>query len=405
MTENSRNERTTISRVRTPREIGEFWDSHSLTDFPDSTREVFLEVNSERTHGNVPKHSVSNQETMQFASKTMKDKYCRICWNTEKWQRPTGDAAKIESSGSYVATHRFGHEEWLFNFECLIDSFRYSHLQPLGKYYNKYKGKSCSILLYSVTPEKETLLIARIRNVYIPEENELGSVLQEYKKRGWLDDMRTDVEAIGGDPTVLEDPDPVEIANVRFRPEDVTIFDPRPRVTGNHRISRKPKFYHPFDWHGKLPESETDPPPYDNVDPTRSDRERTRAAQEGGHVDPRHTRLQNRLYKHLCERYGRSRVLYEKNYVDLTLHDENGCTFFEIKMDPTVRRCIRSALGQLLEYAHYPEENRAGRLIVVGDVPPSDDDRVYVSLLREKYRLPIYYSRFHRETNVLEKEI
>ena len=74
-------------------------------------------------------------------------------------------------------------------------------------------------------------------------------------------------------------------------------------------------------------------------------------------------------------------------------------------MESTVKRCIRSALGQLLEYAHYPTGSRAERLVVVGDVLPTDYDRRYVSLLREKYRIPIYYSRFHWEKNKLGKEI
>ena len=406
MSENSREERTSISKVGTPQQIGEFWDSHSLADYSKHTREVSFEVDTRLTGGRVAAVVDSGKNTLKKVDTVdMPDKFSRICWNTAGWQKPTDDATGVETGGTYVATHHFGHEEWLFNFEWILDGFRYGFLQPIGKFYNKYKGKSCSILLYTITPERETLLVAEINDVYIPEKDELDLAFKRSTDLGWIDDMRADVETIGGDLAVLDDPKPAEIANIRFRPEDVKVFDPRPRVIGNHRIARKPKYYHPFDWDDNFPETVIDPPPYDEEDPARSERERTRAAQEGVRVDPRHVRLQNRLYKHLCKKYGKSNVRYERNYVDLTLYDSTGCTFFEIKMDLTVKRCIRSALGQLLEYAHYPESTRARRLIVVGDVIPTDDDRFYVSFLRDKYQIPIYYSRYHWETNELDREI
>ena len=39
---------TPISRARTPDEIGEFWDSHSLADYWDETHEVEFEVRAKR---------------------------------------------------------------------------------------------------------------------------------------------------------------------------------------------------------------------------------------------------------------------------------------------------------------------------------------------------------------------
>jgi hypothetical protein len=49
----------------------------------------------------------------------------RICWNSKGWVVPTGEAADLESAGpshtTYVQDHRFGHEEWLFNFQWVID--------------------------------------------------------------------------------------------------------------------------------------------------------------------------------------------------------------------------------------------------------------------------------------------
>ena len=334
----------------------------------------------------------------------MLNKYARICWNTAEWRMPTGDAAKIETGNSYVEKHRFGHEEWIFNFEWIINGFRYGFLQPIGKYYQTYRGQSCSILLYTVTPKRETLLVGQINNAYVPEQDELTRALKISTKKGWIDDMRADVEHVKGDLAVLEDPAPTTIANIRFRPQDVEIFDPRPRVIGEHKIVRT-KRYQPLNRNDDYPEIEISPPRPKKNDPMRSEKERTRVVQEASRVDPRHIRLQNRLYKHLCNKHGHAKVHYEQNFVDLTLEESEGVTFFEIKMEPTAKRCIREAMGQLVEYAHYHNNNRARRLVVVGDVPPKEEDRSYLAFLRKKYNLPIYYSCFLWESGELSKEI
>ena len=317
---------------------------------------------------------------------------------------PTGDAARIETGDSYVARNLFGHEEWIFNFEWIIGGFRYGFLQPINKYYQTYSGQSCSILLYTLTPELETLLIGKINNAYVPGQDELSRILKISTEKGWVDNMRNDVKHVKGNLSVLEDPEPKTIANIRFRPEDVNIFDPRQRVIGNHKIVENRR-YQPFDWNDCYPEIDLQPSQYEKNDPKRSEKERTRAAQEASRVDPKHIRLQNLLYEHLCNTHRHAKVCYEQDFVDLTLEEPDRCTFFEIKMEPTAKRCIRKAMGQLLEYAHYHNNDRARRLVIVGDVPATECDRSYMAFLRKKYNLPIYYSRFLWESAELSEEI
>ena len=47
MSENKNVKLTSISRVRTLKEIAEFWDTHSLDDYWDETHEVEFEVRAE----------------------------------------------------------------------------------------------------------------------------------------------------------------------------------------------------------------------------------------------------------------------------------------------------------------------------------------------------------------------
>ena len=48
MSESDREALTSISRVATPEEIGEFWDSHSLADHGRDSHEVSFEVRARR---------------------------------------------------------------------------------------------------------------------------------------------------------------------------------------------------------------------------------------------------------------------------------------------------------------------------------------------------------------------
>jgi predicted alpha-1,6-mannanase (GH76 family) len=44
----SRNKATSISKARTLKEIGDFWDTHSLADYWDQTHEVEFQVRAQR---------------------------------------------------------------------------------------------------------------------------------------------------------------------------------------------------------------------------------------------------------------------------------------------------------------------------------------------------------------------
>ena len=347
------------------------------------------------------------------------DKYCRICWNTKNWRQPTGEAAKLETSESYVAENGFGHEEWLFNFSWLLSgapsagtvSYRYGFLQPIGKFYNKYIGKAFSALLYTRSPEGKCLVVARIDDLYVPDEQELSWALSQMNSNGWIADMQYELEALGIDSTPLQNPSPRDIANVRFSLDSVTFFDPRPAVNNNHKIYRLSR-YHPLNWDDTfpptyLPQNNTLPPSNqsDDDDPTRSEEARTRAAVEATSYDPRHVKLQNTLYRKLCSLHGQNNVNYEADFVDIILKHNQTTTFIEVKTYLTAKRCIREAIGQLIEYSHYPNQSKADELLVVGDAIPTQEDILYLDFLRNNYKLPVKYSRWNWALSDLETPI
>jgi hypothetical protein len=335
------------------------------------------------------------------------NKYCRICWNTAGWRYPTGEAAKIETGDSYVAKYRFGHEEWLFNYEWLLGGYKYGFLQPIGKFLSKYQGETFSVLLYTISPELQTLFVGTIANIYVPLDSELFQVVNQMEQRGWLGQMVEDVNRVNGDTSTLTSYEPYNIVNVKFRQQDVTLFDPMQIVLGDHKTVRI-KRYQPLNWEdADFPTTAFQPPEIPPEDPRRSERERIRAAQEGTKYDPRHIKLQNRLYESLVQQYGQQNVNYESDFddpsilVDLSAVINGTKTFYEIKIETTAKKCIRHSIGQLLEYAHYPNVSRAERFVVVGDIPLKPDDIEYLETIRNKYQIPIFYSWFNWETGAL----
>lgn len=121
----------------------------------------------------------------------------------------------------------------------------------------------------------------------------------------------------------------------------------------------------------------------------------------------RHKEVQRVLYDLLCREAGRDNVRMEHPLdlgvrVDAAVRQEGGFTFYEVKVAPTAQSCLRAALGQLLEYAHWPSADRAGELIVVGEAVLDSDGEKYLRFLRERFALPLWYRRIDITRKALE---
>lgn len=357
-------------------------------------------------------------------SESMPGKYCRICWNTANWVRPTGEAPMLETR-SYVATEGFGHEEWLFDlawplrgYKASTEAFHYGFLQPIGKYRQAFIGQTFDVCLYAVDPDKTRLAVGVIRDVYVPDDEELAWALAGFHRNGRIEKMQADLRRIGVPSYEFGALAPrggvvsgaASVANIRFEASNVEVFDSKREFPASHVVNRINR-YQPLDWDGALPlqksESPAMSPPNasEATHPERSEELRKRSAVTGTVYSPDHVKLQNAMYKWLLKTHSADQVFYEKNFVDLTLRTTKGDIFYEIKTAVTVRACVREALGQLLEYGHYADQNRATRLVIVGTPFPTSEDAAYLSHLRRLYSLPITYQRWSWERGELEPEV
>lgn len=117
-----------------------------------------------------------------------------------------------------------------------------------------------------------------------------------------------------------------------------------------------------------------------------------------------HNELQNSLVNYLKEN-NYSNVIPENSYVDISATAPSGENiFFEIKTAKSVKGAIREAIGQLLEYNHYPHKSEVDRLVIVTKLEPSEEDVIYIKYLREKYYLPLYYQFYDMHDKKLSCE-
>jgi len=113
-------------------------------------------------------------------------------------------------------------------------------------------------------------------------------------------------------------------------------------------------------------------------------------------LDLRHNRMQEQLHATLVRKHGAENVGAEVrsgvgNQVDVMVRTPEGFWFYEIKTETTARACLRQALGQILEYAYWPGNQIASRLVIAGEPPLDAAGKAYLNKLQTDFRLPLEY--------------
>lgn len=339
-------------------------------------------------------------------------KICRICLNSEKWVKPTPKMDENEASFTSPSKSGFGYEEWLNRGEWLLSGYeglegewRYVYLQGMFTPKNAYVGEDVSILFYVKRNGSKfpPMAVAHLENAYAIGEKEAEWAKNQFSQKKWIELMHAEVEAVGGNVAGLNIKKPLHFINIRFRPGSLKFFD-EPRIINVNSFH----YTTALNWDGVIPTNVFDTPPVNVIDYAPSiggqpsDEILNRFSEEiyerrcasGKLVVPRQAPIQNALAMQLHSAFSSKgyRVTCEDQRVDMKLFDPNGfASFIEIKPASSAREAIRLALGQLIEYSHYPAAKRADKLIIVSDASPSVEDIGYIDLLRITYNLPLEY--------------
>ena len=107
-------------------------------------------------------------------------------------------------------------------------------------------------------------------------------------------------------------------------------------------------------------------------------------------IVPRHNKLSNKFVNWLRKNH-RVAAVQEQGRIDILFRLKGTNCLAELKtcFGVGTTKSIREALGQLLEYNHYPKRHTADVWLAILDVMPSKNDFEFVKTIREKRSLPI----------------
>jgi len=319
----------------------------------------------------------------------------RICYNSADWQWPTGDAPKLEAAKSYSVKYGFGHEEWIFRSEWLIDGWRYAFLQGVNRSYKRVSKADIpfDVTLYTILGDKRRRYVANITAVECLSNDQANDALDAFKRFGWYDRMIDEIRSVGGDAAALGAVEYTrQILNVRFRLDNVERFPQKTFAKQDDPINRL-RSYQLVDterlWQNAPRSgtgqsgSTTDP----NVVPYK------RSGSCDTQCSPEHARMQKKLMEELRRQYPRAKVVRERNHIDVSVRTDKELILFEIKSDLDPRTVIRQALGQILEYAYHPRRKHdlPVKLVIVGRKALSSLDEDYLERLINQFQIPLAY--------------
>lgn len=176
----------------------------------------------------------------------------RITWNSQGWTKPSGRIGKSSSAAdTHEKRHGYTPEEWLFDFEKIIDGYHYARLEAVNA--GHHIGKVYRLTLFALeATQKRWFWIAAIGNAEVISPETSGKISEQYRREKWLEEQYGQLDAIVDVGSAkYKDMEDTARFNVRFRPEDVVMYDYEPFEEGeqppsNHynlpRLKKRPAF-------------------------------------------------------------------------------------------------------------------------------------------------------------------
>ena len=75
--------------------------------------------------------------------------------------------------------------------------------------------------------------------------------------------------------------------------------------------------------------------------------------------------------------------------------------FIEVKSFPNIDTSVRAAVGQLLEYNFFIDNERATKLVIISHLKTKDHIGRYLQNLRERLKVEIYYLQYDLDSGVI----
>ncbi|NVJ64645.1 MAG: hypothetical protein HWD84_10520 [Flavobacteriaceae bacterium] len=347
-------------------------------------------------------------------------KLARITWNTNNWIKPSGRYGKSKND-SHESEKGFGHEEWIFDGDTVLNGFKYGFLEPIHRSRDKHSGEVYDITLFTRDWDTKTdYWVTTLKDVEVLDKTQSEQVLAEYKSRGWYDQMKRDLIKQGLSGDALEDwvkDDPWKLFNIRFPvaelsrlSEDLLEIENKNDIPSMRYVLMDFQKNFTEKIEGKLKSGFS----FENSGSYNADLANKGKRKSGFKRDVelsfKHNEIQKKLLNYLQGKYGLKNVkrectAYGASRIDIVRKTSKGYVFYEIKTYNSLISSIRESLGQLLEYSLFPNKEEANELVLVSHIKPSDLETQYFLHLKKFINIPFSYICFDPDQEKVVSEI
>lgn len=345
----------------------------------------------------------------------------RLAWNSNGWIMPSGTSGKSTNTKSHEKQYGYGHEEWLFDTGKIIDGYHYGFLEPIRKHQQAYTGKCFNVWLYTINgSNKLRYWVGNIEQVEVIDEDHAEQITNYYDKLSWLEEMKDQIIQSGANTKGFSNYKGIDLFNIRFKPGNVILNDPYYELPGSHDIYKTQRYTLLFQKKEYLINEPDIAADFTFVDPgTIEDNcEDPKTPKKGMKIPaPKpveivylHDAICRGLTKKLRAIYGKSNVKrehpagYGQFRIDIVVKDDVGLIFYEVKSYTLLITSIREAMGQLMEYAYWPNKLRAKKLVIVTQTPLTPSAAKYIKHIRDTCELPVYYQSYDCSSETLSME-
>lgn len=317
----------------------------------------------------------------------LKQYQARLCWNSNGWRAPTGDAPKYEMA-KFLRENGFGTEEWLFQDRWEVNGYRYGHI-TVGER-ARLPGGEIGLTLYTrMMPMRRKVIVAKMTCRFI-DRKEAARVWTTYQKNGWSKRMVEAVREIGGKTERIQGP----FFNVVYRPQDVQLFPLSERDPDeDEALLTKSHYYKLFGVSSGTTAHRNKRKGGRQAVATKRTNPYKRGASPETEVTRRHNEIQRDLSDHLRSAYPHLQVELEPDWVDIRVENSrNDALLVEVKAVDDPWRGLREGLGQVLGYACDDRRVSKDKLSVAIVTPGTPGERALHLLewVRRRLDLPLY---------------
>ncbi len=350
----------------------------------------------------------------------IKPKVARLCWNDFQWQKPSGANGKSQSTSKAQEKEKgYGFEEWLFDTDTQFKGYHYSFIQVFNK--GDHEGKIYDLQLFSIyhnaqKKSNEYYWVGRIKRLEVLTNEQRLEIFNYAKTSGLYDRMQSHLKDIGVPGFNFDYVEEEKMFNVRFSIDDevFTQFE-NPIPIENPAQVIKSAHYVLLDPVGKsLQEINSGSYQFQaGHQTTKTGISTFEIPSTTVRRELLHKAIQEKMYHQLVAQYqGTASQVSTENptglgtSIDLVVHHpQEGDVFYEVKTGHSALGCIRAAIGQLLEYAFFPTQQLAIKLVIVSPHEADPQVSAYLQHLRQSLGLGIYYQQFCLAEDQLKEEL